>query len=162
MLLECGDGGKDWVKLEGMQITVAHIGGKIPEPWAGLTEEYVRRLGAYAIAGSQGFRSEAVLVDWMARQKSGPVLVLMDSRGRGMSSEGLADFVEQHRERGTRHLVFAIGPADGWSAGMQERAGSVLSLGEMTLAHALARLVLAEQLYRAHTILAGHPYHTGH
>jgi 23S rRNA (pseudouridine1915-N3)-methyltransferase len=145
-----------------MQITVAHIGAKTPEPWAGLTEEYIRRLGPYATAGSQVFRSEAVLLDWMERQRNGPLLILMDSRGREVSSEGLAEFIENHRERATRHLVFAIGPADGWSAGIQPKAASVMSLGQMTMAHALARLVLAEQLYRAHTILAGHPYHSGH
>lgn len=145
-----------------MQITLAHIGAKTPEPWAALTEEYIRRLGAYATAGTLAFRSEAVMQDWMDRQKNNPALILMDSRGREMSSEALAEFIEDHQARATRHLVFAIGPADGWSAGIQRRAASVLSLGPMTLAHALARLVLAEQLYRAHTILARHPYHMGH
>jgi 23S rRNA (pseudouridine1915-N3)-methyltransferase len=59
-------------------------------------------------------------------------------------------------------MVFAIGPADGWSEAARERAQLLLSLGPMTLAHALARLVVAEQLYRAFTILSGHPYHAGH
>jgi 23S rRNA (pseudouridine1915-N3)-methyltransferase len=58
--------------------------------------------------------------------------------------------------------VFAIGPASGWSEAALERAKLRLSLGSWTLPHALARLVVAEQLYRAFTILSGHPYHTGH
>jgi 23S rRNA (pseudouridine1915-N3)-methyltransferase len=56
-------------------------------------------------------------------------------------------------------MIFAVGPADGWSEAARAQAGLLLSLGAMTLAHALARLVMAEQIYRALTILAGHPYH---
>ena len=63
---------------------------------------------------------------------------------------------------GAQQIVFAIGPADGWSKDARGRAQLLLSFGPLTLAHALARVVLAEQLYRAFTILAGHPYHAGH
>jgi 23S rRNA (pseudouridine1915-N3)-methyltransferase len=56
----------------------------------------------------------------------------------------------------------AIGPADGWSDTARQRADLLLSLGRITLPHQLARVVLAEQVYRAFTILAGHPYHSGH
>ncbi len=59
-------------------------------------------------------------------------------------------------------IVFAIGPASGWSDGARKSAQTMLSLGPMTLPHEMARLVVAEQLYRAFTIVAGHPYHTGH
>jgi len=59
-------------------------------------------------------------------------------------------------------VLFAVGPADGWSAEARNRAQLLLSLGAMTLPHELARVVLAEQVYRACTILAGHPYHSGH
>ena len=59
-------------------------------------------------------------------------------------------------------LIFAIGPPNGWSEAATRQAQTMLSLGRMTLPHELARLVLAEQLYRAFTILSGHPYHTGH
>ena len=58
--------------------------------------------------------------------------------------------------------VFAIGPADGFSSPSRDAAQQVLSLGKMTLAHELARVVWLEQIYRAFTILKGHPYHTGH
>jgi 23S rRNA (pseudouridine1915-N3)-methyltransferase len=61
-----------------------------------------------------------------------------------------------------QHIVFAIGPADGWTEAERLRAGLLLSLGPMTLAHSLARLVMAEQVYRAFAILSGHPYHSGH
>ncbi len=58
--------------------------------------------------------------------------------------------------------MLAIGPADGWSTAARARAGLLLSFGAITLPHELARVVLAEQIYRALTILAGHPYHSGH
>jgi 23S rRNA (pseudouridine1915-N3)-methyltransferase len=90
------------------------------------------------------------------------VAVLLDSRGRQMTSEAFAAWLGARRDQGAQHIVFAIGPADGWSAAALEKAQLQLSLGPMTMAHALARLVVAEQLYRAFTILTGHPYHSGH
>ncbi len=68
----------------------------------------------------------------------------------------------RQRNEGAQQIVFAIGPANGWSEAARQRAQLLLSLGPMTLAHSLARLVMAEQVYRAFTILTGHPYHTGH
>lgn len=88
--------------------------------------------------------------------------VLLDSRGRQMTSEAFALWIGERRDLGARQLVFAVGPADGWSDQARKRAQLLLSMGSLTMPHALARLVLAEQLYRACTILAGHPYHTGH
>ena len=98
----------------------------------------------------------------MARQRARTAawLVLLDSRGKALSSEQLAEWLGTRRDSGQQMVVFAIGPANGWSDLRQ--AQTVLSLGPMTLPHELARLVLAEQLYRSFTILAGHPYHTGH
>jgi 23S rRNA (pseudouridine1915-N3)-methyltransferase len=92
------------------------------------------------------------------------VPVLLDSRGRQLASTEFAQWIGARRDQGTQHMVFAIGPADGWSenARMLGSPGMLLSFGVMTMAHELARLVLAEQLYRACTILAGHPYHSGH
>ena len=68
----------------------------------------------------------------------------------------------RQRDQGQQSLFFAIGPADGWSEEARKRANLLLSLGPMTLPHELARVVLSEQIYRAFTILSGHPYHTGH
>jgi 23S rRNA (pseudouridine1915-N3)-methyltransferase len=91
-----------------------------------------------------------------------PVLVALDSRGKQLTSEELAIFIDNHQERGTQELVFAIGPADGWSENALALTQTLLSLGKMTLPHELARVVMLEQIYRAFTILKGHPYHTGH
>ena len=93
--------------------------------------------------------------------RTAPVLVALDSRGKQFSSEELADFVRQHQERGTQELIFAVGPADGWTAAALTLAQQTLSLGKITLPHELARVVLAEQIYRAFTILNHHPYHGG-
>jgi 23S rRNA (pseudouridine1915-N3)-methyltransferase len=88
--------------------------------------------------------------------------VLLDSRGKQFSSEELARFLGDYQDRNPLPLLFAVGPADGFSEPAVQAAAFVLSLGKMTLAHELARVVLLEQLYRAFTILKGHPYHLGH
>ena len=87
---------------------------------------------------------------------------MLDSRGKQLSSEELAQFLRERQERNPAPLVFAIGPADGFSEATRGQADYLLSLGKMTLAHELARAVVLEQLYRAFTILKGHPYHRGH
>jgi len=104
------------------------------------------------------------MVEWIGKhQKRAPVVtVLLDSRGKQMNSEAFAQWLGRQRDTATQQIVFAIGPADGWSDTSRKAATLLLSLGPLTLAHALARVVLAEQLYRAFTILAGHPYHSGH
>ena len=79
-----------------------------------------------------------------------------------MTSESFAEWLGKQRDTATQQIVFSVGPANGWSDASRKRASLQLSLGPMTLAHALARVVLAEQIYRAFTILSGHPYHSGH
>jgi 23S rRNA (pseudouridine1915-N3)-methyltransferase len=91
-----------------------------------------------------------------------PRIILLDSAGKQRSSEGIAELIRDARDTGTQHLIFAIGAANGWSAASRQRASELLSLGKITLSHELARLIAAEQIYRAFTILAGHPYHSGH
>ena len=90
------------------------------------------------------------------------MLVLLDSRGRQLTSEEIANFLEYHQSHGTQELLFAVGPADGWSETTRAAANNILSFGKVTLPHELARVVLLEQLYRGFTILKGHPYHGGH
>jgi 23S rRNA (pseudouridine1915-N3)-methyltransferase len=89
-------------------------------------------------------------------------LVLLDSRGKQLSSEELAKFLRDHQDKNPVPLVFAVGPADGFSETARQQADSTLSLGKMTVAHELARVLLLEQIYRGFTILKGHPYHLGH
>jgi 23S rRNA (pseudouridine1915-N3)-methyltransferase len=152
--------------LHSMHFTLAHIGARSSagDEFNSLSTLYLERIAAFVPCDSASFRSQKDFVEWLTRKPArGPVLpVLLDSRGRQMSSEAFAAWIGARRDQGTRHIAFAIGPADGWSDETRAKAQLLLSLGPMTLPHSLARLVLAEQLYRACTILAGHPYHTGH
>ncbi len=149
-----------------MNLTLAHIGARpgSKNVFDSLTALYLERCSAFARCRSEAFRSEEALLGWLDRLegRTPAVIVLLDSRGRQMTSEAFAAWLGAKRDRGAQQMVFAVGPADGWSQAARERAELLLSLGPMTLAHALARLVVAEQLYRAFAILSGHPYHGGH
>jgi 23S rRNA (pseudouridine1915-N3)-methyltransferase len=148
-----------------MRLTLASIAPRAGSgPTQELLESYLKRLGPYAATEAPVFRSRESFWATISRQagRTQPWLVLLDSRGKSLSSEQLAEALERERTAGRQHAVFALGPADGWSEGDRARAGLLLSFGRITLPHELARVVLAEQLYRAHSILAGHPYHSGH
>jgi 23S rRNA (pseudouridine1915-N3)-methyltransferase len=149
-----------------MDLTLAHIGARpgSKDGLDALTRVYLGRCSSFAHCQAEAFRSEEAMFDGLARRKgrTQPIVVLLDSRGRSMTSEAFAAWLGSQRDDGAQHMVFAIGPADGWSGAARLRASLLLSLGPMTLAHTLARLVLAEQLYRAFTILSGYPYHGGH
>lgn len=86
-------------------------------------------------------------------------VILLDERGTSMSSEAFARWLGLKQDNGARHAAFLIGGPDGHGDSAKAAAELSLSLGLMTLPHGLARVILAEQLYRASTILAGHPYH---
>jgi 23S rRNA (pseudouridine1915-N3)-methyltransferase len=90
---------------------------------------------------------------------AGALIVALDGRGKALSSEDLARQLAAWRERAPKALAFVIGGADGLDDGLLKRADFTLSLGPMTWPHMLVRVMLAEQLYRAGSILAGHPYH---
>jgi 23S rRNA (pseudouridine1915-N3)-methyltransferase len=90
----------------------------------------------------------------------GSVVVALDSRGEQVSSETLAKKLAAWRDRG-RDVAFLIGGADGLDAGLRGDADAIIAFGAVTWPHLLARALLAEQLYRAHSILIGHPYHRG-
>ena len=89
-------------------------------------------------------------------------LMLLDSAGEMLKSKDLATRLGRLQDGGVQVLIAAIGPADGWSRDTLARADMVVSFGLLTLPHRLAQVILAEQVYRALTILAGHPYHCGH
>lgn len=154
------------VILDWMRITLAAIGSRSSanDDFETLTRFYVQRMQPYFPCETTMAKSEEAFLDWLERQqgRTPAIPILLDSRGKQMSSEAFASWIGARRDEGAQHLVFAIGPASGWSDDARKQARLLLSLGPMTLAHALARVVLAEQIYRAGTILAGHPYHCGH
>jgi 23S rRNA (pseudouridine1915-N3)-methyltransferase len=128
-----------------------------------LTDEYLKRLTHYAEVEGVALKDEAALQKLSAKDaRPRSTLILLDSKGKQLSSEELATFLNEYQERSSLPLLFAVGAANGFSDETRKSATHIISLGKMTLAHELARVVLLEQLYRACTILKGHPYHLGH
>jgi 23S rRNA (pseudouridine1915-N3)-methyltransferase len=147
-----------------VKLTIAWIGKTKNPAVQSLTDEYLKRLLQYAETEGITLKDEAALLKLCGRDGRGTRrrLVILDSRGKHLSSEELAEFIRAHQDGNPAPLVFAIGPADGFSDELRRQVDFTLSLGKMTLAHELARVVLLEQTYRAFTILKGHPYHLGH
>ena len=137
------EGFREYARRMPPEIRVERVELKPEERGAGRSIERAKTL--------EGERLLAALPD-------GAELVALDERGRGVSTQALADMLAAWMRDGAAP-AFAIGGADGLSDAVKKRAAKVVSLSAMTLPHALVRVVLAEQLYRAWTILARHPYH---
>lgn len=152
-----------------MKLTVAAIGRLARSPiteaigdYSGRIDGLARRtrLGPLEVReiedrSSKGAEVEAALLLEVPAERR----VALDERGRDMSSTDFAALLGRWRDDGVGSVAFLIGGADGHGAAVREAADRTLSFGRMTWPHALARLMLVEQLYRASTILAGHPYH---
>ena len=153
-----------------MRIAVLAIGrlGRAPE--AALAEDYARRatasgrvlgLGPVEIveleARKPGKPAEAEVL--LAALAPGDEVIACDEHGEAFPSRGLAELIGRIRDRGARRLVFLVGGADGLGEAALARADRKLAFGPQTWPHALARAMLAEQVYRAVTILGGGPYH---
>ena len=147
-----------------MNLTLTHVHPRpgAPLPFEDEVAHYVKLASRWLPSQTRGFASETAFAAFLGSSRQRPVVVLCDQRGKSYSSEQFAGWIGGRRDAGAGQIVLGIGPADGWSTPMLEKADLRLSLGAMTLPHALARLVLAEQIYRAATILGGHPYHLGH
>jgi 23S rRNA (pseudouridine1915-N3)-methyltransferase len=147
-----------------VKLRIAWIGKTRSSAIQALTAEYLKRLSRYAACDAMEFATEAALLKHMEKStgRTQPVLVLLDSRGKHLASEEIANFLEYQLSHDTQDLLFAVGPADGWTDSTRALAKHVMSFGKITLPHELARVVLLEQLYRGFTILKGHPYHAGH
>jgi 23S rRNA (pseudouridine1915-N3)-methyltransferase len=146
-----------------VKLKIAWIGKTKESAIQTLTDNYLERLRRYAEADAVALKDESALLKLGARDaRPRHTLVLLDVCGKQLSSEEFAKWLGDYQDRQSMPLLFAIGPADGFSQQARHAATLVLSFGKMTLAHELARIVLLEQLYRAFTILNGHPYHLGH
>src|SRR5215467_10378592 len=134
--------------------------GRSPEIEA-LAAEYAKRIQPFMKLELAEFKSETALLD--AHKKARGRLVLLERAGKKHSSFEIAELIRNQQEKlATPLLTFAVGPADGFSETAWYSADHVISFGPITLPHDLARVVLLEQIYRAFTILRGHPYHGGH
>jgi 23S rRNA (pseudouridine1915-N3)-methyltransferase len=109
-----------------------------------LTSEYLRRLRGYIQAESAEYTSEEALLKSLSKSsRVQPVLVVLDRQGKQLDSERIAELIRDYQEGGTQELVFAVGPADGWTHDALAAADFKLSFGPITLPHELARVVLA-------------------
>ena len=104
-------------------------------------------------------RQDAEAVRLVASAGDDAYIVSLDERGKAMTTAAFTDLLRLRSEGGSKGMAFLIGGPDGHGAAVREAADLTLSLSAMTLPHGLARVLLAEQLYRASTILSGHPYH---
>ncbi len=118
----------------------------------------IRRVAEVEFVAVKGDDAAAEGAALLARS-AGMFRILLDERGREFSSGEFARFVGKRRDGGTRQFAVLIGGADGHTAETRAAADLVLALGRLTLQHELALVVVAEQIYRAHSILAGGPYH---
>ena len=125
--------------------------GRSPE--AELVERYLKRIAWPTKLTELGERAA------LPPASSGSLTVLLDEKGDALSSTELAKRLDQWRDRGTREARFVIGAADGHSAEERGSADLLISFGPATWPHLLVRAMLAEQLFRATSILANHPYH---
>ncbi|MBV9991218.1 MAG: 23S rRNA (pseudouridine(1915)-N(3))-methyltransferase RlmH [Alphaproteobacteria bacterium] len=158
-----------------MRLLILCIGQARGTSEGALTEEYVeravhmgRRLGIMDVTVEEvgvskvretkkRMQDEAERL--AARVPAGAQVVLLDAKGKGMTSEDFAEMIGALRDAGTKHLVFVIGGPDGLGSLPKIRAGRSLAFGPQIWPHLLVRAMLAEQVYRALTILGGHPYH---
>ncbi len=134
-----------------MRYTVLAV-GKVRPPYADDVQHYLRLLAKQARVEVIEVSDDAAVVRRVPR---GADLSLLDGGGTAYDSEGFARWLEQRRQAG-RDVCFVLGGPFGLEL---DHADETLSLGKMTLPYQLARVVLLEQLFRAHTILAGEPYH---
>ena len=154
-----------------MRLHVCAVGRLRAGPERALTDDYYQRfdrtgrpLGLGPVVEHEvedkrggGMAAEA---DLLARAvPPGALMVTLDERGRVMASPEFAAMLARWRDMGRQDLAFVIGGADGIDPGLRARAESSVSFGAMVWPHMLIRVMLAEQLYRAATILAGGPYH---
>lgn len=158
-----------------MRLLIAAVGRLKSGPESDLVEEYAARIrasgralgiGEFTISeveapkglagpARQGRESELLLAatDRQARR------AILDERGKDQSSESLAKLIAGWRDQGAPEIAFLVGGADGHPAGTRESADALIAFGRATWPHLLVRAMLCEQIYRAMTILSGHPYH---
>jgi 23S rRNA (pseudouridine1915-N3)-methyltransferase len=156
-----------------MKLRILAVGRARSGPEATLIAEYQKRLHwplaieeveeKRPLSGAELKAREGALlqatIDRVAKAGGRPVVVALDERGKVLGSRDFAARLKGWEDRGAPEIVFLLGGADGLSPALRDEASFVLSLGQMTWPHLLARAMLVEQIYRAQQILAGHPYH---
>jgi 23S rRNA (pseudouridine1915-N3)-methyltransferase len=157
-----------------MKLRILAVGRARSGPEAALVAEYRKRLhwplaieeveekrplAGAELKAREGALLQAAIDKAAARSGGRPILVALDERGKTLDSRDFARRLKGWEEQGAPEILFLLGGADGLAPELRSQANFVLSLGQMTWPHLLARAMLVEQIYRAQQILAGHPYH---
>jgi 23S rRNA (pseudouridine1915-N3)-methyltransferase len=157
-----------------MKLGLICVGRLKAGPERELYARYAERIGAFRRLGLEGLelkeideskaasaaeRSSREGAELLAALPAETRLVAFDERGKPATSAAFAQFIATERDRGCKALWYVIGGSEGLDERVRARAAAVFSFGAMTLPHQLARILAAEQIYRAMTILSGHPYH---
>jgi len=123
-----------------------------------LMDDYLARVRRFADLQLTELREDSAASLRKMALDSAATVVLLDDTGKPQTSAQFAKWLGETRDRGAREIVFLCGGAEGFPEALRRRATQKLSLSSLTFSHELARAMLAEQLYRAFAILAGHPY----
>lgn len=140
-----------------MKIRLLMLGKTRRPELRALLDDYAKRIGRHAHIEITEIRDESAAFKRLDADRAA-IVVLLDASGKNLDSNALAKWLAELRDRGTRELIFLCGDAEGFPESLRKHASQKLSLGNMTFSHELARVMLAEQLYRAFAILAGSPY----
>jgi 23S rRNA (pseudouridine1915-N3)-methyltransferase len=122
-----------------------------------MLDDYVARIRRYAEVDLQELREDSAALKKLAFP-SGATIVLLDAAGKQHTSAEFAKWLGRERDRGIRDVIFLCGGAEGFPETLRARVNAKISLSSLTMPHELARVMLAEQIYRGFAILAGHPY----
>jgi 23S rRNA (pseudouridine1915-N3)-methyltransferase len=141
-----------------MKLRLLMLGKTRREEARALLDDYTVRIRHYADVEVTELRDSGPAALRKLKLDSSATIVLLDAAGKQFTSQQFAKWLGDLRDRGTRELVFLCGDAEGFPADLRAAAKQKLSLSTLTMPHEFARVVLAEQIYRAFAILAGHPY----
>ncbi len=141
-----------------MKIHVVMLGKTRRPDIRALMDDYVARIGRFAEVQLTELREDSAASLRKFSVDPAATIVLLDDAGKPQTSAQFAKWLAETRDRGVRELVFLCGGAEGFPEALRRRATQKLSLSPLTFSHELARVMLAEQLYRGFAILAGHPY----
>jgi 23S rRNA (pseudouridine1915-N3)-methyltransferase len=139
-----------------LSIQIVSIGKTQHSAWQALEAEYARRITAPWRLNRTYHKTETALCQWLDQQRDD--VVLLDEHGPMVTSVQFTDRLRTHEVQ-SLPIIFVVGDAAGFSDRIRNRRHSVLALSPMTFPHEAARVLLLEQLYRAQTIVTGHPYH---
>jgi 23S rRNA (pseudouridine1915-N3)-methyltransferase len=141
-----------------MKLRLLMLGKTRREEARALLDDYIARIRHYSDIEVTELRDAGPAALRKLKLESSVTIVLLDAAGKQFTSQQFARWLGDLRDRGTRELVFLCGDAEGFPADLRAGAKQKISLSTLTMPHEFARVVLAEQIYRAFAILAGHPY----